>query len=97
MLDFLKNFTNKSIIHVNILRHKRIKEMKHYIYKDDIIIGLNYKFNENNWTYFDEKIINKFINNTILLFHSNEQNILGNKVHDKYLKNKSNIKIFVNN
>ena len=76
MIDFIKNSTNKSIIHVDVLSHDRIKDIINYIYKDDLIIGLNYEFNENNWTYFEEKIINKFTNNTFILFHSNCQNIL---------------------
>ena len=97
MLNFIKNSTNKSIIHVNILSHERILDMKKYIYKDDLIFGLNYEFNENNWTYFEENIINKFTNNTFILFHSNRQNIINKEVNNQFLKNKSNLKIMVNN
>ena len=97
MLDFIKNFTNKSIIHANILSHKRVKEMQQYIYKNDIIVGLNYEFNEENWIYFEEKIIYEFTNNTCLLFHSNSQNVINKNINNRFFKNRINLRIFVNN
>ena len=97
MLNFIKNEKNKTVVHANILDHRKIEDMKTFIYPNDTIIGLNVEFFENNWIYFDKNIINEFPNNKVLLFSSNYINdTLINSSNNIY-NYKSNVVIFVNN
>ena len=97
MLNFIKNEKNKTVVHANILDHRKIEDMKTFIYPNDTIIGLNVEFFENNWIYFDKNIINEFPNNKVLLFSSNYINdTLINSSNNIY-NYKSNVVIFVHN
>ena len=94
MQNFLKNKTNRTLIHVNILNKKSIKDIKYYIYPDDIIVGLNVELFNYKWSYFGKKIIDNYPNNKILLFSSRHQDY--SNISNLIFKNDSNITIFFN-
>ena len=73
MQNFFKNKTNRTLVHVDILRKENIKDIKYYIYPDDIIVGLNVELFNYNWSYFGKEIIDNYTNNKILLFSSRHQ------------------------
>ena len=94
MLNFFKNKTNRTLVHVDILNKKNIKDIKYYIYPDDIIVGLNVELFSYNWRYFGKKIIDKYFNNKIVLFSSRHQDY--SNISNLIFKNNSNVKIFFN-
>ena len=94
MQNFFKNITNRTLVHVDILNNKNIKDIKYYIYPNDIIVGLNVELFNYNWSYFGKEIIDNYINNTILLFSSRHQDY--SNISNLIFKNNSNVKIFFN-
>ena len=94
MLNFFKNKTNRTLVHVDILSKNNIKDIKYYIYPDDIIVGLNVELFNYNWSYFGKKIIDSYPNNKILLFSSWHQDY--SNISNLIFKNNSNVKIFFN-
>ena len=94
MQNFFKNKTNRTLVHVDILRKENIKDIKYYIYPDDIIVGLNVELFNYNWSYFGKEIIDNYTNNKILLFSSRHQDY--SNISNLIFKNNSNVNIFFN-
>ena len=94
MLNFFKNKTKRTLVHVDILNKEKIKDIKYYIYPDDILVGLNVELFNYNWSYFGKKIIDRYPNNKILLFSSSHQNY--SNISNIIFKNNSNVTIFFN-
>ena len=94
MQNFFKNKTNRTLVHVDILRKENIKDIKYYIYPDDIIVGLNVELFNYNWSYFGKEIIDNYTNNKILLFSSRHQDY--SNISNLIFNNNSNVNIFFN-
>ena len=94
MQNFFKNITNRSLVHVDILGKKNIKDIKYYIYPDDIIVGFNVELFNYNWSYFGKEIIDNYTNNKILLFSSRHQDY--SNISNLIFNNNSNVNIFFN-
>ena len=94
MQNFFKNKTNRSLVHVDIIRKENIKDIKYYIYPDDIIVGFNVELFNYNWSYFGKEIIDNYTNNKILLFSSRHQDY--SNISNLIFKNNSNVNIFFN-
>ena len=94
MQNFFKNITNRSLVHVDIIRKENIKDIKYYIYPDDIIVGFNVELFNYNWSYFGKEIIDNYTNNKILLFSSRHQDY--SNISNLIFKNNSNVNIFFN-
>ena len=94
MQNFFKNKTNRSLVHVDIIRKENIKDIKYYIYPDDIIVGFNVELFNYNWSYFGKEIIDNYTNNKILLFSSRHQDY--SNISNLIFKNNSNVNFFFN-